>query len=93
MLRVHADRHMACLKTLLQSLPSDPSLLPYPEFIGLIVPIPEFPWQNLDPAPLSFGERCGVFLHDTEADPPFVAVEVVPQAVPGPRGPRSAGKG
>ena len=71
---------------MLQSLPSDPSLPPYPEFIRLVVPITEAPWQNLVPAPLEFGEWGGVFLQNTEAAPPLMAVKVVSKAVPGLQG-------
>ena len=34
-----------------------------------------------------------MLLYDTETVTPVMAVKMVPQAVPGPRGPQAAGKG
>ena len=57
------------------------------------MPVLKAPWWNLTPIPLVFGERGGVFLQDPEDVPPLLAVEVVPQEVPGPWGPCAVGKG
>ena len=78
---------------MLYSLLSDPSLLPYPKFIGLVVPIPELPWQNLDPTPLAVGEQGGVLIQYPEAAPQVLVFEVVIQAILDQRGPQAAGKG
>ena len=53
----------------------------------------EEPWRNLNPTHLAFGERGGVFFQDTEAIPPILVVEVVPQAIAGLQGPREVWKG
>ena len=45
--------------------------------------ITKAPWQNLGPKPLAFGEWGGVIIQYTEAAPLVLAVDVVPQAVPG----------
>ena len=55
--------------------------------------ITEAPWGNLAPTPLAFGKQGGLLLHDQEAVPPVPEVEVVPQAVTGPRGTWADGKG
>ena len=78
---------------MLQSLPSDLSLLPYLEFIVLILPINEAPWKNLSPTPLAFGKRGGVFVQDPEAAPPVPVLEVVLQAFTSPRVNHTAMKG
>ena len=57
------------------------------------MPIPEAPWHNLSPKPLEFVEQVGVLLQDIEAVPPLIAVEVVPQVIPGLQGTPAAGKG
>ena len=53
---------------------------------------PEAPWWNLTPTPLTFGEQDGVLLQDQEVSPPVLAVNVVPQAIQGPRGTQADGK-
>ena len=68
---------------MVQSLPLYLSLLPKPALISLVVPITEAPRRDMDPTPLIFGERGGVFLQDSQAIPPVLSVEVIPEAVPG----------
>ena len=72
---------------------SDPEFLLYPQFIGLIMLVTEAPCRKLTPKPLVFGEQGGVLIQCPESVTPIMAVKVVPQAVPGTRGPWAAQKG
>ena len=84
-LRVHTDSHLTGFKTMMKSLPKSPLILPKPALIWLTVKIIEAPQRDLDPTPLTFGERFGVILQDPKAIPPVLLAEVIPEAVPGPR--------
>ena len=70
---------------MLQSLLLSPLLLPNPENFLIIVPITEVPRQEPAPTPLTFREKGGVLLKDLQATHPALSVEVIPEAVPGPR--------
>ena len=47
----------------------------------------------MSPTPLAFGKRGRVLLQNLETVPPVLAVKMIPQSVPGPRGPWASGKG
>ena len=55
--------------------------------------ITEATWRHLSPTPLTFGERGGAFLQDPQAIPSVISVEVITEAVPGPRQSWEPGKG
>ena len=57
------------------------------------MPVPEAPCWYLTPTPFIFGKHYRVLLQDPDTFLPVLAVKMVPQAVPGPRGPWEAGKG
>ena len=53
----------------------------------------DVPSWYLTPIPIVFGKWGGVFLQDPETVPPFLAVKMIPHAVPGTQGPRASYKG
>ena len=57
------------------------------------MPVPETPIWYLTPTHLAFGKWGGVLLQDIYTVLPSMAIKMIPQAVPGPRGPRAASKG
>ena len=69
---IHTDSKMTGFKTMLNILP--PSLLPPPnkEIVQIKVPITEAPQRDLYPTPLTFRERGGILLQDTQAIPPVL---------------------
>ena len=86
---VHANQYPVLLKAGLQRCPYDLEFLPKLAFDRLIILVPEAPWWYLTPTPLIYGKLGGVLLQDPETVPSFLAVKMVLQAVPGPRGPQS----
>ena len=92
-LHINPNGYTNCLKTVFQGIRIDLSHLSDPELLGFVVANFKPPQRYLDSAAVTLRKRGRVLLQDSVAIYPFPPVEIVPEPIPGTRGPRAAVEG